>query len=119
MHELSDNDEGTGFNSRRLVLVVVVLGMVLGLGGIAWATKWSIVLKSGSAGAAKAQAAPAAPTGVSAACTSSSAETVKVSWTAVTRATTYTVYDATTSATGTYARASPAVSRLPLGQAEP
>jgi cellulose 1,4-beta-cellobiosidase len=29
-------------------------------------------------------------------------KTIKVSWTAVTHATTYTVYDSTTSATGTY-----------------
>jgi hypothetical protein len=31
-----------------------------------------------------------------------STKTIKVSWTAVTHATTYTVYDSTTSATGTY-----------------
>ncbi len=57
------------------------------------------MLKSGSKGEAHAQAAP---TGVSAACTSSSAQTVKVSWVGVSKATTYTVYDATTWATGTY-----------------
>ncbi len=87
---------------RRLILVVVVLATVLALTGTAWGSNWLITLKSDGKGEAQAQGAPTAPTGVSAACTSSSAKTVKVSWSAVTKASSYTIYDATTSATGTY-----------------
>jgi hypothetical protein len=73
------------------------------VGGPAWAaTNWIVTLHSSSAGESSAQALPAAPTGVAAACTSSSTETIKVTWSAVTLATTYSVYDSTTSATGTY-----------------
>ena len=54
-------------------------------------------------GEAHAQALPSAPTGVTAACAApTTSKTIKVSWTAVTHATTYSVYDSTTSATGTY-----------------
>ena len=102
MHEQGDIDEDTGSLIRRLVFVVVVLAIVLAAAGTAWASNWLIVLHPSSNGEAQARAAPTAPTGVSAACTSSSAKTVKVSWSAVTKATTYTIYDATTSASGTY-----------------
>jgi hypothetical protein len=99
---LDDSDEDNGLQARPLVLVVVVLGMLLGTAGTAWATNWKPTLKAGSAGEARAQGAPPAPTGGTAACTSSTAQTAKVSWAAVTRANNYTVYEATTSATGTY-----------------
>ena len=88
--------------AQRWLLGVGALGAILATSGTAWATNWVVALHTASAGAAKAQAAPAAPASPAAACTSSSAKTVKVSWSAVTKATTYTVYDATTSATGTY-----------------
>ena len=102
MQGLDDDDEDTGLQTRRLVLVVVVLGMLLGTAETAWATNWKPTLKTGSAAEAEARAAPAAPSGTTAACTSSTAKTVKVSWTAVPLANTYTVYEATASATGTY-----------------
>jgi hypothetical protein len=102
MQKRRDTDGNTGEQIRRLVLVVIVVGMVLGLAGTAWATNWIPLLKSGSAGEAKATGAPAAPSGATAACTSTSAKTVKVSWSSVTHATTYTVYEATISASGTY-----------------
>jgi hypothetical protein len=87
---------------RRGLVGVVAAGILLGMTGTAWATNWVPTLHASSAGQAQARGVPAAPTGSTAACTSSSAKTVKVSWAAVTRATSYTVYDTTTSATGTY-----------------
>ena len=88
--------------ARRGLVGAVAIGLLFGMTGTAWATKWVPTLHAASRGEGKAQSVPSAPTGPTAACTSSSAQTVKVSWTAVTRATSYTVYDATTSATGTY-----------------
>jgi cellulose 1,4-beta-cellobiosidase len=72
--------------------------------GAAWAaTNWLVTLHVSSSGEGHAQTVPAAPTGVTAACAApTTAKTIKVSWTAVSHATTYTVYDSTTSATGTY-----------------
>jgi hypothetical protein len=88
---------------RRLSLIgIVVGGFLAAAGSTAWASSWQILLKAGSTGESRAQAVPAAPTGITAACTSSGARTVKVTWTAVAKATSYTVYDATTSATGVY-----------------
>jgi endoglucanase len=71
---------------------------------VAWAvTNWTVTLHATSSGEAHSQTVPSAPTGVTAICNApTSARTIKVSWTAVTHATTYTVYDSTTSATGTY-----------------
>jgi hypothetical protein len=100
--ERGDRDGGVGRLVGGAALIAVAGGAVFASAGTAWATNWVLALRSGSAGEAKAQAGPAAPTGVKAACTSSSAATVKVSWTAVSRATAYTIYEATTSATGTY-----------------
>ena len=61
------------------------------------------MLAASSKGEAHAQALPSAPTGVSAACAApTTSKTIKVSWSAVTHATNYSVYDSTTSATGTY-----------------
>ncbi len=88
--------------ANRWLLGAAALGAILATSGTAWATNWVVTLHSASAGAAKAQAAPGAPASPTAACTSSTAKTVKVSWSAVAKATTYTVYDATTSASGTY-----------------
>jgi hypothetical protein len=87
---------------RRALVGVVAAGLLLGMTGTGWATKWVPTLHAASAGEAKTQGVPAAPTGTTAACTSASAETIKVTWSAVTRATTYALYDATTSASGTY-----------------
>jgi hypothetical protein len=87
-----------------LVVFAAVLWNGLALSGVAWAaSSWVAHLATGSSGEAHAQALPAAPTGVSAACAApTTAKTIKVTWSAVTHATTYSVYDATTSATGTY-----------------
>jgi len=72
--------------------------------GPAWAaTNWLVHLASASKGEAAAQTLPAAPASPAASCSSPlSTMTIKVTWSAVTHATTYSVYDSTTSATGTY-----------------
>ncbi len=88
-----------------LVLVSVALAsLVPWTVTAAWgAGNWVVHLATGSKGEAHAQALPSAPTGVSAACAApTTSGTVKVSWSAVTHATNYSVYDSTTSATGTY-----------------
>jgi hypothetical protein len=67
------------------------------------ATTWVVHLAAGSSGEGHTRALPSAPTGVSAACNApTTSNTIKVTWSAVTHATTYSVYDSTTSATGTY-----------------
>jgi hypothetical protein len=98
----SGGDDTPTSPSRRGLAGVVAAGLLLGLSGTAWATNWQPALHASSSGQSEAQGVPAAPSGASAACTSPSAKTIKVSWSAVSRATTYTVYDATTSASGTY-----------------
>lgn len=87
---------------RRGLVGVVAAGALLGMAGTGWATNWRPTLHAASAGESKAQGVPAAPTGTGAACTRARAETIKVTWSAVARATTYAIYDATTSASGTY-----------------
>lgn len=89
---------------RRLLVGVFVAGLALGISGTSWATStWKPGLTTGSSGESRAQNTPVAPTSVTGACTSSSAKTIKVTWGAVAKATSYTIYDATTSGSGTYA----------------
>jgi hypothetical protein len=91
---------------RSALLVVVGILTVLSLvvsSGPAWATaNWTVHLAAGSSGEARAQALPAAPDPTSACATPASGRKVTVAWTAITHATNYGVYQATTSATGTY-----------------
>jgi hypothetical protein len=87
----------------RALPALALLPVVAAAGGpAAAATSWSVTLHSSSAGEGHAQALPAAPASPSAACTSSGGKTITVSWSAVTHAATYSVYDSTTSATGTF-----------------
>ncbi len=95
--------------ARRTTLLVAAPIALVGLllvssTGAAWAaTNWTVTLHTASSGEGHSQTVPSAPTGVTAACNApTTAKTIKVSWTAVNHATTYTVYDSTTSATGTY-----------------
>jgi cellulose 1,4-beta-cellobiosidase len=84
---------------------IALVGLLVTSGtGAAWAaTNWTVPLHTASSGEGHSQTVPSAPTGVTAACNApTTSKTIKVSWTAVTHATTYTVYDSTTSATGTY-----------------
>ena len=91
---------------RSALLVVVGILTALSLvlsSGTAWAAaNWTVALSAGSSGEAKAQALPAAPAPTSACASPTSLREVKLTWTAITHATNYGVYQATTSATGTY-----------------
>ena len=67
------------------------------------ASNWVAALSSGSKGESQAKTLPSAPGSVAAACAAPTTNsTIKVTWAAVTLATSYSVYDATTSANGTY-----------------
>ena len=70
----------------------------------AWAAgKWVVHAAAVNSGEAHAQALPSAPTGVSDSCAApTTSKTIKVTWTAATHGTSYSVYDSTTTATGTY-----------------
>jgi hypothetical protein len=70
---------------------------------VAIAGNWPARLATSSHGQAGAGAGPTTPTGVTSACASTVGSTVTLTWTAVPHATSYTIYDSTTSATGTYA----------------
>jgi hypothetical protein len=91
---------------RSALLVVAGILTALSLlvsSGTAFATaNWTVSLALGSAGEARAQALPAAPTASSACASPASGRKVTVTWAAITHATNYDVYQATTSATGTY-----------------
>jgi hypothetical protein len=81
----------------------VLITVLLADPSSASAWNWKPALSAGNKAEAEALPAPSAPTGVSATCVSSSLKEITVSWGAVTHASTYTVYDSTTSASGTYA----------------
>jgi hypothetical protein len=67
------------------------------------ASNWVASVASGSKGESQATSLPGAPAGAGAVCAApTTAKTIKVTWSAVSLATSYTVYDATTSASGTY-----------------
>jgi hypothetical protein len=101
--------EGVGVQTRRGPLLVAVpitlVGLLLASGtDVAWATtNWTVTLHISSSGESDSSTIPSAPSGVTAACDApTSSKTIDVSWTAVAHASTYTVYDSTTSVTGTY-----------------
>lgn len=86
----------------KAVITLAMAGLVVLMAGPAFATTWVIHLSAGSSGESQATSLPAAPATVSAACQSGTGSKIIVSWTAVAKATAYTVYDSTTSATGSY-----------------
>jgi hypothetical protein len=98
--------DGKRKGSRPLVAILTVLaGLVtlVGAPAVDAATNWIVHVTSTNAGEGQAQTLPVAPTGITATCTTPpTLKTVKVAWNAVTHATTYSVYDSTTSSTGTY-----------------
>jgi hypothetical protein len=67
------------------------------------ASNWVATVASGSKGESQATSLPATPGSVGATCAApTTAKTIKVTWSAVSLATSYSVYDSTTSATGTF-----------------
>ena len=99
--------------ARPLLVALALAGAALLLGfdpAVDAATNWVVHLATGSSGESQSRAVPAAPTGVAAACAApTTSKTIRVTWSAVTHATTYSVYDATTSASGTYTLAASGV----------
>jgi hypothetical protein len=99
---------------HRALLVVLAVGATLSVvfvSGSAWAaTNWAVQLATGSNGEGHAQALPSAPASLAASCAAPTiSQTINVTWSAVAHATTYSVYDATTSASGTYTLAASGV----------
>jgi hypothetical protein len=90
--------------ARLLACFIVAAAIVEGTVSAACAAgNWVVHVAAASSGESHAQALPSAPTGVSASCAApATSKTIKVSWSAVTHATAYSVYDSTTTATGTY-----------------
>jgi hypothetical protein len=91
--------------ARPLILLSLASAILLSINiNTAWAAgNWVVHAAAVTSGEAHAQALPSAPTGVSDSCAApTTSKTIKVTWTAVTHATTYSVYDSTTTATGTY-----------------
>ncbi len=94
--------------------VLALLGALAIAPAVDAATNWLVHVASSSAGEAQAQALPVAPTGVTATCSVPPVnKTVKVAFGAVTHATTYSIYDATTSATGSYTLLASGVTATP------
>ena len=97
--------------SRALLLLLVAGSCILLSDPVAdAASNWMVQVAAGSKGEGQAQAIPAAPTSVAASCAApTTSKTIKVTWSAVTHATSYSVYYATTSASGTYTLAASGV----------
>jgi hypothetical protein len=87
--------------SATIVTVGLVLTVTMVSSG-ATSLQWAIGIAASSKGISRTTTAPATPTAVAAACTSATVKTIKITFTGVTHATSYTLFDATTSATGTY-----------------
>lgn len=86
----------------KVVAIVVTAALAITAGGPALASSWVDPLAGGSTAEATAGALPPPPATVGAACLSPTASIITVAWTGVGRATSYSVFDTTTSATGTY-----------------
>ena len=75
------------------------------------ATNWLVGSAAGTHGEGQATVLPAAPASPAASCVApTTSKTIKVTWSAVTHATTYSVYEATTSSSGTYTSVATGVS---------
>jgi hypothetical protein len=95
---------GLGLRPRTLTLALTAAALVWwGEATACGASNWVATVASGSKGESQARSLPATPGGVGAVCAApTTAKTIKVTWSAVSLATSYSVYDATTSASGTY-----------------
>src|SRR3954451_5849931 len=84
-----------------IVVVVFMAGLVAGRAS-AGASTWLPGIAAASHGQGQGGGLPGTPAGVSATCVAANQQKVTITWTASAHATSYTVYNATTSATGTY-----------------
>ncbi|HUB71181.1 MAG TPA: hypothetical protein VL984_12215 [Acidimicrobiales bacterium] len=97
-------------DGRHFAVMCAATGVALGLSaGPAWGSGWPVSLQPPSAAEAHAGAAPGVPGAPAAACTSATSATVKVTWSEVADASTYSVYEATSAATGPYSLAASGV----------
>ena len=96
--------------ARWLSLGLVGIALAVGEPQAALASSWTIAVQNGSSGEATSSGLPSAPAGASASCTSSVGNTIKVTWNSVTHASTYSVYQATSAATGPYSLVASGVS---------
>jgi hypothetical protein len=101
-----------GLGPRALTLALTAAALVWWSEATACgASNWVATVAAGSTGESPATSLPAAPGSVGATCAApTTAKTVKVTWSAVSLATSYSVYDATTSASGTYTQVASGIS---------
>lgn len=93
--------------SARRALAAALCGALSAAGwlatsGPATASAWTVGVAAGGNASGASDTGPAPPSSISSKCVSSSSNTVQITWSTVQHAATYTVYQATTSATGTY-----------------
>ena len=95
---------GRGLRPRTLTLALTAAALVWWSEVTACgASNWAATVATGSKGESEAKSLPATPGSTGATCAApTTAKTIKVTWSAVLLATSYSVYDATTSASGTY-----------------
>jgi hypothetical protein len=74
---------------------------------------WPVAAHAASNGHTQSGLGPTTPTGVTSACVGLTTPKVTVTWASVLHATTYTIYEATTSATGTYTAIATGVTASP------
>lgn len=98
--------------SRPCLAVLVCSAAVLATTCAASASTWGLTLSAGSAAEARGQPGPATPAGITVSCVSSAQRLVTVTWGSVAHASSYTVYDSTTSSSGSYAAVATGVSGL-------
>src|ERR1700758_5382834 len=95
--------------ARLAYATLAALTVLCALSVPAQASAWIVTLHTGSAAEGHSNLLPSAPGSPGAACTSATAATIKVTWSSVTHASTYSVYQATSAATGPYSLAASGV----------
>jgi hypothetical protein len=86
----------------RLIAILTLALLSLSVAGVAYASNWTLSLRSGSSAEAHAQGLPAAPTAVTSACTTpASNKQITVTWGSVSNATDFEVWQSFNSASYT------------------
>jgi hypothetical protein len=89
--------------------VVVALALSVTQEPSTAASNWTLSVHGTSSGESRSKSLPSAPGSATASCTSVISNTIKVTWSAVTGASSYTVYEATSAASGPYSSAATGV----------
>lgn len=87
---------------RRPFAFGALVGVLIGPTMPVWAASWPISLNGSSTAQAESDTPPPAPATVTATCSSSTSNTIVVAWTGIAHASTYSVYEATSAASGPY-----------------